>query len=240
MPEAFQKLGTLHLSLEWPPPSLHSLCSFLGRNLQVCKSGQQCERKPEANAEAAPAPEGYGMSSSLPPRRPTGERPVEAAGQPGLQGTSIFQSAGLPCLISFVLSSPGNSLGKIFLCPFDPVGNELQELQIMFSGTVCSISEGRSAAGASAPPTPAFRCWGQHGLEASALPAFLSFWYKMAKERDCLPAGGLGLCTQRSFHFFPNFIDISQLSLLIPGTNQTFTVFQYSKEYPTSLLKIER
>lgn len=45
------------------PLTIALLCvrfCFLGRNLKVCKPGQQCERKPEADPEETSAPEGYG------------------------------------------------------------------------------------------------------------------------------------------------------------------------------------
>lgn len=44
---------------------VRSLC-FLGRNLKICKPGQQRERKPEADPEAAAAAEGHGMSAPVP------------------------------------------------------------------------------------------------------------------------------------------------------------------------------
>lgn len=83
-------------------PSLLCVLPFLGRNLKICKPGQQCERKPEADSEAAPAPEGYGRYSRWPSLRAHGRATQVAAWAAAWHQHP--QSAGHPC---FPRSCPG-------------------------------------------------------------------------------------------------------------------------------------
>lgn len=127
---------------------------FLGRNLKICKPGQQCERKPEADTEAASAPEGYGVYALSLPWEPAREWPCVGSWAPcrpgtgtfNLQGTHTFKKDPLS-FTSFVPNNPGKSVGKIVSLPLDPVGKKHWEPQIVCSlerffswrsGKVCS------------------------------------------------------------------------------------------------------
>lgn len=92
-----------------------SLCvlHFLGRNLKICKPGQQRERKPETDSEAASAAEGYGVYSPWSSLRPSAGRPCSDMSSP------------VPCPVC--TQPPWEGCRKdvrMLSLPLDPVENE--------------------------------------------------------------------------------------------------------------------
>lgn len=137
-------------SFQGPSPSFSSVCASLaGRNLKVCQPGQQCKRKPEADAAAAPAAEGHGTCTRFflrPMGEPPGgeggkEQPPHATSAFICRGPGFHERPPTPC--PFALSNPGDlQERKALLLPLDPAGRKHSELWIVvLSGALLSYKE---------------------------------------------------------------------------------------------------